>query len=89
MFHLPHREIGITLQDIEVMLGLSVDGLPVIGKIDMNWSQLCLQLLVHEPLPPIINSNKSILYGARIRYTWLDAWFATSPTADVDDEVMQ
>ena len=51
-FHLPHGEIGITLRDIEVMLGLSVDGLPVIGKTDMNWSQLCLQLLVHESLPP-------------------------------------
>ena len=26
MFHLPHGEMGITLQDIEVMLGVPIDG---------------------------------------------------------------
>ena len=35
-FHLPHGEMGITLQDIEVMLGLLANGLPIIGKTDMN-----------------------------------------------------
>ena len=35
-FHLPHGEMGITLQDIEVMLGISVDGLPVTGKTNMS-----------------------------------------------------
>ena len=35
-FHLPHGEIGITLQDIEVMLGIPVDGLPVTGKTNMS-----------------------------------------------------
>ena len=28
-FHLPHGEMGITLQDIEVMLGIAVDRLPI------------------------------------------------------------
>ena len=30
-FHLPHGEMGITLQDIEVMLGVPINGLPVTG----------------------------------------------------------
>ena len=39
-FHLPHGETGITLQDMEVMLGLPVDGLPVTRKTDYVWSEL-------------------------------------------------
>ena len=88
-FHLPHGEMGITLQDMEVMLGLPVDGLPVTGKTDYKWSELCEQLLGHKPPPPIPNSNKSTLAGARIRYTWLDAQFADPLVADAADEVVQ
>ena len=46
-FHLSHGEMGITLQDIEVMLRILVDGLPVTRKTDMNWSLLCQELLGH------------------------------------------
>ena len=35
-FHLPHAEMGITLQDIEVMLGILVDGLPVTGRTNLK-----------------------------------------------------
>ena len=31
-FHLPHGEMGITLQGIKVMLGIAVDGLPITGR---------------------------------------------------------
>ena len=66
-FHLPHGEMGITLQDMEVMLRLPVDGLPVTGRTDYVWSKLCEELLGHKPLPSIPNSNKSTLTGARIK----------------------
>jgi len=88
-FHLPHGEMGITLQDIEVMLGISVDGLPVIGRTNLKWNQVCRELLGHEPLPVIPNSNKSTLTGARIKYKWLDAQFAAPLAADAGDEVVQ
>ena len=81
--------MGITLQDIEVMLVILVDGLPVTRKTDMKWSEVCRDLLSHEPPPAIPNSNRSILAGARIRYKWLDARFAAPPVADVGDEVVQ
>jgi len=68
MFHLPHGEMGITLQDIEVMLGILVDGLPVTGSTDLKWSGVCRDLLGHDPLPMIPNSNKSTFAGARIKY---------------------
>ena len=88
-FHLPHGEMGITLQDMEVMLGLPVDGLPVTGKTDYVWSELCEQLLGHKPPPSIPKLNKSTLAGARIKYTWLDAQFADPLVADAADEVVQ
>ena len=73
---------------MEVMLGLPVDGLPVTGKTDYVWSELCEQLLGHKPPPSIPNSNKSTLAGARIKYTWLDAQFAAPLAADAGDEVV-
>ena len=72
-FHLPHGEMGITLKDIEVMLEIPVDGLPVTGRTDLKWNEVCRDLLGHEPPPVIPNSNKSTLTRARIKYKWLDA----------------
>ena len=87
-FHLPHGEIGIILQDIEVMLGIPVDGLLVTRRTDLKWNEVCRDLLGHEPPPVIPNSNKSTLTGARIKYKWLDAQFVAPLAADADDEVM-
>ena len=77
------------LQDIKVMLGIPMDGMPVIGRIEQRWNVVCRDLLGHEPLPVISNSNKSPLAGARIKYEWLDAQFAAPPIVDASDEVMQ
>ena len=81
--------MGITLQDIEVMLGIPVDGLPVTGMTNLKWNEVCRDLLSYEPLPVIPNSNKSTLTEARIKYKWLDAQFTAPLAVDTDDEVVQ
>ena len=88
-FHLPYGEMGITLQDIEVMLGILVDGLPVTGRTDLKWNEVCRDLLGYEPPLVISNSNKSTFTGARIKYKWLDAQFAAPLATDTNDEVVQ
>ena len=88
-FHLPYGEMGITLQDIEVMLGIPVDGLPVTGRTNYKWNLRCRELLGHEPPPVIPNLNTSTLSGARIKYKCLDAQFATLLAVDAGDEVVQ
>ena len=32
MFHLPHGEMSITLQDVEIILGLPIDGEVLVGS---------------------------------------------------------
>ena len=59
-FHLPHGEMGITLQDIKVMLGLPVDGLPMTGNVELDWPALCHDLLGHHPPDPISHPNENV-----------------------------
>ena len=74
-FHLLHGEMGITLQDIKVMLGVPIDGLPMTGSVRMDWFVLCCDLLGHRPLDTVSHpyENKSILPRVRIRVSWLEA----------------
>ena len=89
-FHLSHGEMGITLQDIEVMLGIPVDGLPVTGSVKLEWPALCRDLLGHLPLDPVLHphENTSILAGARIRVSWLNEQFGGPLAANATDKVV-
>ena len=65
--------MGITLQDIEVTLGVPIDGLLVIGGVKMDCLALFHELLGHHPPDPVLHPHEdmSILVGARIRVSWL------------------
>ena len=36
-FHLPHGEMTITLQNVEVILGIPIDGEVLIGPTSLDW----------------------------------------------------
>nr|GMD42536.1 serine/threonine-protein phosphatase 7 long form homolog [Ipomoea batatas] len=51
-FPLPFGEVGITLQDVEVLFDLKVDGLAVAGRLKRSipeWKELCKRLLDSLP----------------------------------------
>ena len=77
-FHLPQGEMTITLQDVGVMLGLPVDGQPVVGSTNINWHILCGKLLGRTPRP-------IKLKGARLSMPWLNDVFGVLP----DDVTVQ
>ena len=44
-FHLPHGETMITLQDVEVLLGIPIDGEAIVGITDLTWATECQSIL--------------------------------------------
>uniref|UniRef100_A0A9I9EH60 Aminotransferase-like plant mobile domain-containing protein n=1 Tax=Cucumis melo TaxID=3656 RepID=A0A9I9EH60_CUCME len=79
-FHMPVGECIITLQDVEVLVGLPADNEPVIGQMHDDWLHVCQELLVVIPPPEQIR-------GQRLSLTWLGAEFHELAN-DVDEETI-
>jgi hypothetical protein len=79
-FHLLQGEMTITLLDVGVMLGLPVNGRPVVGSTNINWQILCGELLGRIPPP-------DKLKGAPLSMPWLSDAFGVLPD-DADDVIV-
>ena len=44
-FHLPHGEMTITLQDVEVIMGLPIEGKAMVGPSKRTWTDVCAEML--------------------------------------------
>ncbi|KAK9992927.1 hypothetical protein SO802_022630 [Lithocarpus litseifolius] len=91
-FHLPHGEMTITLQDVEVIMGVPIAGLPVVGYTGMNnWGDLCAELLGHLPPDRVLGrgANTAVLEGARVKAKWLEDQFRNPLPADATDVRVQ
>ncbi|MBA0785193.1 hypothetical protein Gotri_006814, partial [Gossypium trilobum] len=69
-FHFPCRECIITLEDVQLQLGLMVDGSALIESVQSaDWGAVCYDLL------GAISDN---IYGGRIEMGWLQNTFPKS-----------
>ena len=56
-FHLKCRETTITLQNVSVLLGIFVDGRPLTGVTNIDWFELCHELLGVMPDDDAVDGN--------------------------------
>ena len=62
-FHLPHGEMTITLQDVEVIMGMPIEGEAMVGCTKRTWKTMCNEMLGIQ----ILDENKTMLDGQRIQ----------------------
>ncbi|KAI4296149.1 hypothetical protein L6164_036131 [Bauhinia variegata] len=79
-FHFPVGESTITLQDVAVLLGLPIEGQALTGRTDLQWADLCEELLGLRP-------DQSVLHGSTLKLSWLRTHFL-QPPIDADDVIL-
>ncbi|KAL0013037.1 hypothetical protein SO802_000106 [Lithocarpus litseifolius] len=80
-FHFTVGESTVTLQDVALLLGLQINGHVVTGNGDLQWDDLCEELLGVRP-------DRSVLHGSALKLSWLRSCFH-KPPPDADDLTLQ
>ena len=63
--YMVHREVGLILQDVELIFGLPINGLPFIGIVATEVRYICERLVGPRP-------EEEHLKGQRVSMTWFD-----------------
>ncbi|XP_050205444.1 protein MAIN-LIKE 2 [Mercurialis annua] len=80
-FHFTVGEMTVTLQDVALLLGLAIDGKPVIGLTYTTCSSVCERLLGRAP-------DSKYASGGMVKLSWLKEFFSNCPV-DAPTEVVE
>ncbi|KAH1253721.1 Serine/threonine-protein phosphatase 7 long form [Glycine max] len=70
-FHLRCGEATITLQDVSVLLRLHTEGAPLIGQTNLDWAELCEELLGVRPQEEINIHDGNVEQLQRFTRAWI------------------
>ncbi|KAF1866360.1 hypothetical protein Lal_00024370, partial [Lupinus albus] len=73
IFHLPHGECTITLEDVSLQIGVNVNGLPIVEPTYFDWNEICEELLGK------VSRDEQDMRGCELKLTWLFDNFETLP----------
>lgn len=71
-FHLNVGELTVTLEDVALLLGLAIDGEPVIGITYTSCNAVCEKFLGKAPEPGYAS-------GGMVKLSWLKEFFSECP----------
>ena len=60
-FHRPHSETTMTLQDVEVILGIPIDGEAIVGTTDLKWVAECRSMLGINPIGVVLKGQRILI----------------------------
>ncbi|VFR01325.1 unnamed protein product [Cuscuta campestris] len=79
-FHLTVGEMTVTLEDVAYLLGLPVDGEPVIGVTYTSCEAVCLKYLGKVP-------NSGYTSGGMVKLSWLKETFSFCPEGASPEDI--
>ena len=80
-FHLPHGEMTITLQDVEVIMEMPIEGETMVRFMKRTWKTVYDEMLGIQ----ILAENKTVLDGQRIKIKVLVDQIAQSLPLDANE----
>ncbi|WCJ37421.1 Aminotransferase-like plant mobile domain family protein [Euphorbia peplus] len=81
-FHFIVGEMTVTLQDVALLLGLAIDGKPVIGITHTTCTKVCETLLGRAP-------DSNYASGGMVKLSWLKEFFSHCPEDALPEQIEQ